>query len=139
MLALERRYGDGRAPMMFGSDQSDGEDDGAPLAALAGEPLDGRFRSWRGRSGRRYVFSVYHPASCPAYEDAVLLAAAVAPDGGRRPLFIGDTGCFPDIVLARGADSAPRGAAVEMHVHLLAGSRAGRDAVLADLAHLRAS
>jgi hypothetical protein len=112
-----------------------GRDDSAPLSALAGDALGGRFRSWRGRSGRRYVFSVYDPLSCPAYEDAVMIVAE-ASDGERRVVSIGETGSFPDIALAKAAGQATSGR-LELHVHLLARSRAERLALIADLAHLR--
>ena len=72
--------------------------DGEPLAALAEEALSPRFRSWRGASGRRYIVSVYDPAACPAYCDAVLIAAAASPEGRRRPLALLDTGAFPEPV-----------------------------------------
>lgn len=106
----------------------------AELAALAGEALAGRFRHWRGWSGRRYVFSVYDPASCPAYEDAVLIVAAAGPDGERRIVSIADTGALPEIAVARArAIASSLATRVECHVHLLAASRAEREAAIADL------
>jgi hypothetical protein len=48
---------------------------GSSLAALAGMPFSSRFCSWTGLSGRRYVFSVYPASTCPAFCDAILLAA----------------------------------------------------------------
>ena len=106
----------------------------AELAALAGEALAGRFRHWRGRSGRRYAFSVYDPASCPAYEDAVLIVAAVGPGGERRIVSIADTGALPEIAVARArAIASSLEARVECHVHLLAASRLEREAAIADL------
>jgi hypothetical protein len=66
-----------------------------PLAALDGEVLNERFRSWRGASGRRYIFSVFDPARCPAYCDAVLIVAAVDAEGKPRALGLVDTGPFP--------------------------------------------
>ena len=110
--------------------------DNAPLTALAGEAVGGRFRSWRGHSGRRYVFSVYDFACCPPYEHAVMIIAAAAPDGERRIVSIAETGCFPDIVLAKAAATGVAHGALEIHIHLLAQSRAERIAVIADLAHL---
>jgi hypothetical protein len=109
--------------------------DNAPLTALAGEALGQRFRSWRGRSGKRFVFSVYDLASCPAYEHAVMIVAAASPDGERRVISIADTGSFPDIVLAKAGATGPAHSALELHIHLLAQSRAERLAVIADLAH----
>jgi hypothetical protein len=115
----------------------DGES--TPLLALAGGALDGRFRSWRGASGQRYIFSVYDRQSCPAYEHAVTMIATVEPDGERRIIFVGDTGCFPDILLANAARKSPADREIEFHVHLLATSRAQRSAVVADLVQARRS
>ncbi len=110
------------------------EPDGEPLAALTGEALSPRFRSWRGASGRRYIVSVYDPQACPAYCDAVLIAAAVDLDGRRRALAFVDTGVFPEPVVARAAKSLSRIAErVEFHLHLLAASPAERRAALDDL------
>jgi hypothetical protein len=110
------------------------EEDSAPLSALAGDPLGARFRCWRGASGRRYVFSIYGRRSCPAYDHAVIMIAAVQRDGDRRVLFIADTGCFPDVVLARAAARWMRAdAEIEFHIHLLATSPAARRALIADL------
>lgn len=111
--------------------------DNAPLLALAGGALARRFRSWRGRSGKRHIFSVYDAQSCPAYSDAVIIVAAPLDDGGRSILFIGDTGCFPDIVLAKAAADAEGGA--EFHVHLLATSPQDRCALIADISQARRS
>lgn len=110
----------------------------AELAALAGEALAGRFRHWRGLSGRRYVFSVYDPASCPAYGDAVLIVATVDASGERRIVSIADTGALPEIAVAGARRiAASLEARVECHVHLLAASRFGREAAIADLRPLQ--
>ena len=58
----------------------------------AGEAvLHSKYRHWRGRSGRSYVFSVYAPADCPPYEDAATALnlarkrfSALAADHGVR-------------------------------------------------------
>jgi len=108
--------------------------DNQELSALAGDPLAGRFRHWRGRSGQRYIFSVYDQASCPAYGEVVLAVAVVEANETRRIVFIVDTGVLPELTIARAkqAASAIEGA-VEFHVHLLAGSRAERAAAIEDL------
>lgn len=111
-------------------------DDSAPLLALADEPLAARFRAWRGASGGRYVFSVYEPLDCPAYQHAVILVAAVDGAGERKARCIVDTGWFPEIVLANAATTwMGAGITIEFHVHLLANSPAGRQALIADLSH----
>src|SRR5271156_97550 len=105
------------------------------LAALAGTRFAQRFCSWTGQSGRRYVFSVYPASDCPAFCDAVMLAA-VRDDAGRlRVVSVRDTGAFPEPVVAR-AERELRafGASLEFHLHLLASSPAERAAAVADLA-----
>ena len=116
------------------SSTSSSEGASAPLRALAGNALGARFRSWRGASGRRYIFSVFDRHSCPAYEHVVAMIAALEPDGERRIIFLGDTGCFPDLALAEAVKALPAKREVEFHVHLLATSRAERAAMIADLA-----
>src|SRR5271157_2617576 len=74
---------------------------GSALAALAGTRFASRFFSWAGLSGRRYVFSVYPASACPAYCDAVMLAAVRDGSGRRRVVSVRDTGAFPESVAAR--------------------------------------
>jgi hypothetical protein len=108
--------------------------DNRELSALAGDSLAGRFRHWRGASGRRYIFSVYDPDSCPAYDGVVLIGAAIDENNARRIIFVADTGILPDVVLARAREKAAAcDCAVEFHVHLLASSRRERAAAIADL------
>ncbi len=104
------------------------------LTSLADEKLAGRFRHWRGVSGRRYIFSLYAPECCPPYDDAVLIVAMRSADGLSRIAMICDTGSLPDLALVRARDvAATPGESVECHIHLLAASRAERDAVINDL------
>ncbi|HEV3045639.1 MAG TPA: hypothetical protein VGY52_17380 [Roseiarcus sp.] len=108
--------------------------DNRELSALAGDSLAGRFRHWRGSSGRRYIFSVYDPDSCPAYDGVVLIGAAIDENNARRIIFVADTGILPDVALARAREKAAAcDCAVEFHVHLLASSRRERAAAIADL------
>jgi hypothetical protein len=107
----------------------------APLAALADEGLSPRFCAWRGASGRRYIFSAYPAAACPAYCDAVLIAVDRDFAGRRRAVAFLDTGTFPEPVLARAAKSlAALGDRLEFHLHLLAATAQQRAATIADLA-----
>jgi hypothetical protein len=107
---------------------------GQALTSLANETLADRFRHWRGASGRRYIFSLYEPESCPAYDDAVLMVVLKAADGVRRIAAICDTGNLPDLALSRACEAAAAPAeTAECHIHLLAGSRAERAAVIEDL------
>ena len=92
------------------------------LAAARDAGVITPFRAWRGRSGRRYVVSVYRPEAVPALEGAVLIAVRREAGGMRRIVAIGIQGLLP----ACNAD--------EIHVHLLAGTDIARAAVAADLA-----
>jgi hypothetical protein len=115
------------------SDQAD-RTHASALAALAGTPLAQRFCSWTGLSGRRYVFSVYPASDCPAFCDAVMLAAVRDDAGRRRVLSVRDTGAFPEPVVARAErDFRAYGASLEFHLHLLASSPAELAAAVADL------
>jgi hypothetical protein len=108
---------------------------GSALAALAGTPIASRFCSWIGLSGRRYVFSVYAASECPAFRDAVLLAAVRDMTGQRRAILVRETGAFPEpAVVAAQRELRAFGAGLELHVHLLAASAAERAAAIADLA-----
>jgi len=110
------------------------ESEALPLAALERSDLAGRYSHWLGASGRRYMFSVYTPASCPAYCDAVLVVAKVDFHGRRSILAIEDTGEFPDPAVSRAAQKAlAAGGKVELHLHLLAASRAQRREAITDL------
>jgi hypothetical protein len=107
---------------------------GGSLAALAGLPISSRFCSWKGRSGRRYVFSVYPARECPAFCDAILLAAVRDLKGRRRVLSVRETGAFPEPAVAEAQrELTGFGPAAELHVHLLARSPEERAAAVADL------
>ncbi len=107
---------------------------GSALAALAGTPFSSRFFSWAGLSGRRYVFSVYRASACPAYCDAVMVAAVREDSGRRRVVSVRDTGEFPEPVVARAEHELRAfGPGLEFHLHLLASSPEEREATLADL------
>ena len=116
------------------NDRAD-ETRGSALAALAGTPFASRFFSWAGLSGRRYVFSVYPAPTCPAYCDAIMLAAVRDASGRRRVISVHDTGAFPEPVVAR-AEREHRafGSRLEFHLYLLASSPEEREATVADLA-----
>jgi hypothetical protein len=108
---------------------------GSSLAALAGMPISSRFCSWVGLSGRRYVFSVYTALECPAFCDAVLLAAVRDMTGQRRAILVRNTGAFPEPVLADARrEHRVFGPGLEFHLHLLAASPTERAAAVADLA-----
>lgn len=91
-----------------------------------------RFTAWRGRSGRRYVASVFavHDHHALGFSDAVLLA--VSPE--RRIIAARDSGPFrSEAALSRWHDAVALAGASEIHVHLLAEDGASRRAALKDL------
>jgi hypothetical protein len=103
-------------------------------ALLDREPEIERFCAWRGRSGRRYVTSIYSFDACPDYEHVVALAVRRGPDGTRTALAGIDLGVFPMVALDSAAMRAAREqGANEVHLHLLAETAAGRAAAIEDL------
>ncbi len=102
-----------------------------PLRATA-QLAERRFTAWRGRSGRRYVASVFaiQDGHALGFTDAVLLA--VSPD--RKIVAARDSGPFGiDAALTRWRDAVAMAGAIEIHAHLLAEDGAGRRAALCDL------
>ncbi len=102
-----------------------------PLRSTAG--LTGRrFTAWRGRSGRRFVASVFAVTDDHAlgFTDAVLLAV----DAERRIVAARDSGPFGvEAALTRWRQSVAQAGATEIHVHLLAEDGLSRRAALLDL------
>jgi hypothetical protein len=89
-----------------------------------------KFRHWRGRSGRSYVFSAYPPRECPAYEDAVLLAT----ERGGGVLACLDLGPLPEARLAELRRLyGDRLDEIEFQIHVLANRAAERRALIEDL------
>jgi hypothetical protein len=102
-----------------------------PLRSTAGLS-ERRFTAWRGRSGRRYVASVFTVSDDHAlgFTDAVLLA--VSPD--RQILAARDSGPFGvEAALTRWRQAVTQAGAREIHVHLLAEDGMSRRAALLDL------
>lgn len=108
-------------------------DDVRELPLRSGAGLgERRFTAWRGRSGRRYVASVFGLDDDHAlgFTDAVLLA--VAP--GQAIVAARDSGPLGvEAALGRWRETARAAGAREIHVHLLAEDGAGRRAALVDL------
>ena len=135
---VDRAYGVSERPAVgWTAPMSDRQDDrrGSSLAALEGMPISSRFCSWVGLSGQRYVFSVYPASECPAFRDAVLLAAIRDMRGQRRVVSVRETGSFAEPVVAKAQrELRAFGPGLEFHLHLLAGSPVEREATVADLA-----
>jgi hypothetical protein len=109
---------------------------GTPLAStlLRDTDVADRFWYWRGRSGRRYIHSVYALATCPPLPGAIYLAVRRSALG---PIAIG-LGRFPAILDGASAErQRARLAALganEVHVHLLAKGDQEAESIHADLA-----
>lgn len=112
----------------------------APLESLAGGSLAARFHAWHGRSGQRYICSVFpvraeaSDAGLPDYADAVVIAVATDGDGVRHIVSLCQCElganpyareCFLIEALAAGA--------MEWHIYLLATDMMQRHVVLNDL------
>ncbi len=81
-----------------------------------------RVQVWRGKSGRRYVHTVYPAEACPEMSNAIYLAVGRTPSGARRPLAIDGKRAFVPAVHAERTPCASGREtwADEVHVHLLA-------------------
>lgn len=102
-----------------------------PLRSAAGLG-ERRFTAWRGRSGRRYVASVFSVTDDHAlgFTDAVLLAVTAE----RRIIAARDSGPFGvEAALSRWRRAVALAGASEIHVHLLAEDGLARRAALLDL------
>ncbi|CAD5250683.1 conserved hypothetical protein [Bosea sp. 62] len=127
--ALQPAKAERAAPLFDDASALPGQVREMPLRAAA-QIAERRFTAWRGRSGRRYVASVFaiQDGHALGFTDAVLLA--VSPD--RKIVAARDSGPFGiDAALTRWRDAMA--GASEIHVHLLAEDSAGRRAALCDL------
>jgi len=124
MAALAYRY----TPDLFDEAPAAREMPLRSTAALS----ERRFTAWRGRSGRRYVASVFTVDDTHAlsFTDAVLLAVSA----DRRVIAARDSGPFGiEAALGRWQRSIMAAGACEIHVHLLAEDGMSRRAALLDL------
>jgi hypothetical protein len=91
-----------------------------------------KYRHWRGRSGRSYVFTVYTPGECPAYENTVLV---VAERGGAEVLACIDLGPFPEARLFKlRRRLGDRLDEIEFQIHVLAERQGDRQSLIDDIA-----
>lgn len=144
MVAVREQENIGRLPLMLGvcelqvANRKPGETAcagavprSAPLAALRHSDLAQRFHSWHGRSGRRYICSIFACAEeAFSFDNAVAIAVVLDVAGRRHALAAMQTG--------NGAGSASCGFAsrsggLEWHVHLLKDGIVAAQAVFDDL------
>ena len=108
-------------------------DEALAVAREAGAALP--LRAWRGRSGRRYVVSVYTlDEADDGYAGALLLAVARDAEGRRHLV----AACESGAAAVSGYNgqwlcAARERGANELHIHLLAASKSARRSTLDDL------
>ena len=103
----------------------------APLAALCHSDLAQRFHSWLGRSGRRYICSVFADAEQAfSFDNAVAMAVVRDVAGGCHALAALQT---RNGAGSAGASFASPSGALEWHVHLLADGTGAAQDVLDDV------
>ena len=91
-----------------------------------------RVQVWQGKSGRRYVHTVYAPEACPDLGDAIYLAVRRDPTGARKPFAIDATFASPP----GNPDRHHRLhdlQADEIHVHMLGRGTGAADRIIEDL------
>jgi len=90
---------------------------------------------WHGRSGRRYIHTIFSFADWPGHSDANILLVRRHEDGSRAALWAGQTGTIPALLSDPGAlDRAREQGANEIHVHLLGDDALMRQCITEDLA-----
>jgi hypothetical protein len=110
------------------------------LASLAGGELSERFHAWRGRSGRRYICSVFpvdprdSTGGLPDFAEAIVIAVRLDAAGARRVVGFcqSEHGAGP---VARHAfvTASVAGGAQHWHVHLLTADPDKRRAAIEDI------
>ena len=94
----------------------------------------GQFHYWLGRSGTRYLHTVFAIDDCPEFEHALFIAVKRDASGYRQAVATGTMGTAPQLVLrGRAIADARRRGANEIHLHLMATTRDDRRAVLDDI------
>ena len=108
-------------------------DEALAVAREAGTALP--LRAWRGRSGRRYVVSVYPLDEVDdGYAGALLLAVARDAEGRRQLVAARESGAAAvSGYNGQWLSAARERGANELHIHLLAASHSARRSTLDDL------
>jgi hypothetical protein len=140
LLFLLRRWRDKNAGLVAAPRAKADDASNTTLASLAGGELAERFHAWRGRSGRRYICSVFPvdrragDAGLPGFAAAVVIA--VRTDAAGNYHVVGFCQC------EHGANSVARHAFVtaavaagaqQWHVHLLTADPQKRRAAIEDI------
>jgi hypothetical protein len=143
LLFLLRRWREKNAGLVVAPLMPAEEPGDTALASLAGGDLAERFHAWRGRSGRRYICSVFPvdvrdgEAGLPDFAEAVVIAVKMDAAGQRR--VVGFCQCeYGAGPVARHAfvSAAVAVGAQQWHVHLLTADPQKRRAAIEDIAVL---
>lgn len=98
------------------------------------EEFSDRFWYWRGKSGARYIHSIYSPDACPPLPGAIYVTVQKLANGKRAAVDVGRFCENWDYVQGLIADHRVGFSRIdEIHVHLLAKSNDNADEVVADL------
>jgi hypothetical protein len=93
-----------------------------------------RFWYWNGKSGKRYIHSIYSPDGCPPLPGAIYVTVRKLASGQRVPVAVGRFCEEWDYLEALGEDHRLGFSRIdEIHVHLLANDDDSAVAVVKDL------
>ena len=107
-----------------------------PALVCSEAPFNHAFHYWRGRSGQRYLHTVYSLVGCPALPQANYILVRRDADGTREALAFGRTkDDAMSVNLAHLRHEGAKLGANEVHIHLLADTESERDQVETDLTH----
>lgn len=142
LLFLLRRWRErnARAVVAPRLQSADAPPNNTGLASLAGGDLAARFHAWRGRSGRRYICSVFlvdpqaGDAGLPEFAEAIVIAVGQDIGGERRVVAFlqcehGATALARQAFVA----AALKAGAQQWHVHLLTANPQKRRAAIEDI------
>jgi hypothetical protein len=140
LLFLLRRWREKNAGTVVVLPAQTDEASNGSLASLAGGELEERFHSWRGRSGRRYICSVFRvdrhveDAGLPDFAAAVVIAVKFDIAGNRQVVGFCQCEHGAGPVARRTFVTAATGAgAQQWHVHLLTADPQKRRAAIEDI------
>lgn len=89
---------------------------------------------WHGRSGRRYIHTIYSFAAWPGHSNANVLLVRRNANQSRDIIWAGQTGDIPGLTTDFGVlDRARKDGANEIHVHLLGDDEMMRQCIVEDL------
>lgn len=140
LLFLLRRWREKNAGIIVRPRAPADDASNTSLASLAGGDLAERFHSWRGRSGRRYICSVFRvehhteDAGLPDFAAAVVIAVKIDVAGNRQVVaFCQCEHGFGPVARNTFVTAAIAAGAQQWHVHLLTADPQKRRAAIEDI------